>query len=100
MNLLVCIVGIKMAFLYWFVGVFWFLAIYTCPTLVLLHKVRKLRRTFLPVPSRIYIMIGFVAAVFSIILDDVYPYLVIWASFALTIDLLANPITSKSKNYS
>jgi hypothetical protein len=89
-----------MAFLYWFVGVFWFMALYTCPTFILFHKVRRLRRTFLPTPSRVYLVIGTILVAFGLILDDVFPYVIIYASFGLTIDLLANPATSKSKNYS
>lgn len=89
-----------MAFLYWFVGVYWFMAVYSCPTFILLHKVRRLRRTFLPTPSRVYLVIGTLLVIGSIILDDVFPYVIIYASYGLTIDLLANPATSKSKNYS
>ena len=89
-----------MAFLYWFVGVFWFIAMYSCPTFILLHKVRRLRRTFLPTPSRVYLFIGTLLVIGSIILDDIFPYVIIYASYGLTIDLLANPATSKSKNYS
>jgi hypothetical protein len=100
MSFLVCLIGIKMAFLYWFIGLFWFLAAYSCPIFILLHKVRKLRRTFLPTPSRIYLIIGTILAIGCIILDDLFPYMIIYTCYGLTIDLLANPATSKSKYYS
>ena len=100
MCFLICVLGIKFAILYWWVGVFWFIALYTCPLSILLFRVRRLRRTFLPTPSRVYLILGTLLFVGSIVLDDVFPYVVIYASYGYTIDLLANPATSKSKHYS
>ncbi len=100
MSVLMGLLGIKMAILYYFIGVFWFMGIYTCPTLILFNKIRRLKRKFLPTPSRVYIFIGTMIFIASIILDDVFPYAIIYTSYGLTIDLLANPITQKAPYYS
>lgn len=100
MNFFLSIAAIKMTFIYYFIGVFWFWSLATFVDLVIICVIWEgLKKSLSDNTTKIYLIVGIVFTGFVLLMsNDLFPFLVLYTYAGIHFDMAANKLKISKRN--